>query len=1282
MKIKKMKLILYLLLLFVFSLLIIGTYFGTNSTLDAKAKITNNTNKNNKNQDDTNNLNTIDTTNKEAEEKDELPNNIVLPADSINSNINKQINYNYLERFDSKEYYDLFNVHNTSNISNSFNFESLKTKNEWSQYFSRINKNTEYKNDSWNHITDVNLIDVKRKDSNFFIIFSTLEKNNEYTLRYKYNNSQFLLNTSNVDGKIGFLIPNEHKNVLLINILKNNSIIKTFNDNAFVHFYDNGDDDLKAWEYDLSGNKISEINIDQNNNLNGKLTLVWPGRVGKSWNLNDLYGVFIVKNKTKIQKIFYSDQSIDSGEFEYRMNFVGEKIDGKLIDVVYNSDKTKSKIKLKSLREDQIISKLINQINNATDIKNNFLSIEEDNDKIVINFANNIENKRIKFLLKSLNYQYKYSKLFDTKFENGIEIINNQLFFLKKILPIELDEFIITNLSIDDEESNLTYLDKFVLKINQVNMLNLTKFIISKNEDGRLFAAININDDFNILKNKLIKVNFSVDMNKNFPDTSNKNFKEFSTKSIYIPWDKLHKFELNNLLDGLKYTLSSIEVLDINTLHKKNIIIKINDNFKKSFIQQRNYEKIKLNNFFNDQNIVPTDKMVENWLNNKEIENLEQNRTNTKNLLDLYLEVISRETKKWMNGISLPKPREYKFLNGEKMHVIQPRRNIMKSFVHIEENSSAYYDIDMNMFKNYKNHLDDSIIYISLHLDHYFMRIADYYPYMNQTSTVGIAIPIKELFENKKIENLDFKFSYFNNNVYLNEKLKNQIASDFNFTASLNNDIIKFVIKSRGQSKIFNFVKDHLLSNNQSIYINDFVFNYVYNGKNDIEFIDNDDPNFISLNNTNNEPNSIFLKGDINQLTSRYDKYNNFINPKNQKNSIRITSEKETNYKNYAEIKNRAFWIKGHGGTYNVFAKVKPNDDNDYRFYIFTNVHVIDEIDKNDISIENGYYTIKHNSFEKIYFPILPSDEKYKNDKTYPIYSDLQHNNDLVPILNKKAFNNLTDNDFKFQMIRNWNTIHTIASRKEDKYKNLNPYLFKQYDNLGNPRINEKIGKNFNFDVSILIWDLKFIFENFEHQYKENKQVYEYNNQIIDGNNKKAIDIMLDWKKIKPLKLSKYNKYIRKYSNLNYFLNTFPNAASWNEDSPTDDKSRYRSYLIGNPISVGTKEPFQFSGITSIGVSFTAIEIDTGQGSSGSAVYDYESNLAGIITSGYLSPQKNNTITKKDRIEHGSDFMLFDTESNSFIGQKDNYSDTSSFNQIVRRLSWLYPNEYHEFMEN
>ncbi|WP_027121424.1 hypothetical protein, partial [Mycoplasma leonicaptivi] len=751
-----------------------------------------------------------------------------------------------------------------------------------------------------------------------------------------------------------------------------------------------------------------------------------------------------------------------------------------------------------------------------------------------INFSQLIEqNTEVKILIKGTNPLQPWSKIVTLN-----NISGSSASFSTDLLQKNIKNFVLTHTFYDSKLNVYDLNDKYFfskpLPFNDIDLKEI-KFI-GDNDKKILYASANLDLDeqkVEYLKDKWFEFIFEAEIDR---DDNAAYYNNYYVKkpSVYVPFEKLNKFILSGFMDRVKYTLKELHVVEpySKDLYFRGIDLPRNSDL--SFVKYFNYD---LYNEILDKN-TQNDFSVQN-------KDLITNKTNL-TTTDLRNIALSNETK---NSIPYSIQNFYSLINYKyEMYYRNSKssNDVLKHFKMIDENnqevelkslvgrellSSKRFDFnpehtvvsmtkDLSRYKNLEQINDEDVLFnFMFEFDPTHKVLTDYGQGASTRNIVMVSVSYKLIKEQKVIDNSVFNVVHGADDFETQNLYHKILNSMFRFKLSLGNQKLKFEIiaKDEQNTKIFNFKPDHNLSLYNSAFIGNNQFYLFWKNKPgvNISFSESEYNNTKIVNPeevVSYKQRSEYDDSNFNPSLSEFDPDKLFtLYSKLQKTKSNATRLFDVdNQKGIKDLRKRSFAFRTDGSSWTVLGKVKPSDDNDYRFFVTTNQHVFDGYKRVDYKSNTNPWVQRKMEHVDIKIPVLTSKDKYSSDKTYPI---LQENN-----------LNFGEIEIPLEPINNFNN------------ERLFPTMSNFKDNQGNQP--EKIESR-RADLVYAIADFSFFFEKFPINQENN---WQFNNRQLNQKEKEVVQFIHNWKNLNLTQVSNQTYVIDDYVNLNAFAATYPVA--------------------------------------------------------------------------------------------------------------------------------------------
>ncbi|TDV24326.1 hypothetical protein BCF59_0286 [Mycoplasmopsis mustelae] len=927
---------------------------------------------------------------------------------------------------------------------------------------------------------------------------------------------------------------------------------------------------------------------------------------------------------------------------------------------------------------------------NMVDIDN----ITIGNNHITLNLSNQ-SNQTITsavVLVKSFDHHNPWSKYINLNINNGLAT------FSKKLLNNSINKYIITEIIINKEFKQVYNIaTKYKFKTSpQITNLNLENFDIYKNENSKeIFATAGFNltnEQWQILYDKVFVFYFEVKPKVFTPEkdlfdqtiNNNDNFDEKNTvqtfKKIYIPFKQLQKFSLAAFQEQILYKLKYIDVvnsgsylnfLDRIDISNKNIAFAYNFDWNNSNIHLKDqlYEndtKLDNNLYLNHGGLViKQDLKLEN---NKENAKTKINFSikNFANLLDFNYDFYNL-THRFANNNFKQNKKDFTLFKNSKqqdIHWFKTRDYLNNAIFKINDaKTEAVATVNLNDINMQTSVNDEDVIFwFVFELDLNPRKSYNLTEINDIPSRVRVPVSLKNIKQKQQMNNIDFLFDYIAEDNLYQQSLYQKIKNKIQFNLIFQNNRLSLQITSRNSNfKFYDNLTLHNFQNESGGYINrfDFFVNWVQDKKTKTKQITYQQQKKLDANSLLGEStaynNTYELKAsDYSANGETTPKLLEEL-PKKEDRGKRLFKEAKSVALN--ESRSRAFSIeKNLDGTWNIFAKVNDNP-NDYRFYAFVNYHVWDTLinqyaDLNKIAKKTVTKTQQKIEFTTIDL-IAPTLINKPVDLRRPVYTD--QNKGLSPEGNIFTYHIPNDKQ---------GIIYNLFIDFSRHFNNDGLDTFK--DNFA--EVSNKTNIHSKLDTIMVIIDFKTLFEEFQNK---NLETYIYQEKLLTQQQKDAIQHFLNFKNLKPLKLSSLSMFLNSFNNLNFYISTLPKTRLCGENPDCINKDtayglRYREYIIGNnPIQINDSANI----VETIGTAISGLveDFDWFSGSSGSGVYDYQGNLIGLDNQGGSWSSNG--------------FLVFDTPQFAHFGNSELNLNPRTFYEIIKKLAYLYPNKYKDIFK-
>ncbi|MDU3864974.1 hypothetical protein [Ureaplasma urealyticum] len=884
---------------------------------------------------------------------------------------------------------------------------------------------------------------------------------------------------------------------------------------------------------------------------------------------------------------------------------------------------------------------LLTKQNQTTDSRANFrfekIEINKENQTATINFSHDSDSQTTEKILNAINKRilvknYDWTNPF-SEIITYEKVNNNQLRFSLKTLPKSLKKFIITHIQYDDIVESLGNDLKNSFLYNQFEKeytLQKLDFYQYQNEIyGSAFFNFD-HDALEIYKNKTFLFEFTLDENYSDARKEKSLFAKYTPpiKFVRVPFKSLWKFKIPHLYNGFLYKLNKISIHDTNSMAPFGFIKTNNINIKPSFIINLIYDDRKIIDLYhvNNQNFSTKYQTLRNMnLTLNDLYNLWQS-----NQSQLYLDYSLR------NFISLVQyENSYQFYHtkaNENFYDFKAKKTNFKLVYNNEiknlhkialeentddlifkKNTEGCFNLKKSLTKiNNLNLINEKYLMfnITFGLDPNLIKETNLWDDIMLRSQISLSIPYTTLRDKKTIEDAEFVLNYAIGNKEYEHELYKKIKQSFRFKVTYINDELIIEIIPKNNVHIFDNIWEHNSSTNSSYFLTKANINIYYLNDTAIDINEN------------------------NKLNNQY--------------ATRIYKDNEEKFSAIKNARNRVMSLSLiQDGTWNVLGKVKPNDDNDYRYYLISCAHVLNSTQAfksiNKTGNKNLFET--GNSCNGDFDPLVPqivNESEVINDKKVPYYNATEKNGKLEA--NK--------NQFQFLNFPKKINIESIINFNHQAKNKISPHV----NSLGH------FNSNSSLDFSLITVDLKPIFE----KYGKLEESIDFKN--LTKEQKAVIKHIINFKNLKPLKLSEQTKYFSNGQHVNWYLATFPRTETINNFN-AGKLPRYREYIINKYDKI--QENITTINNYSSTVGTTKISgkyLDIGSGSSGSVIYDESGNLIGMVSFG---AHANGKFT-------AGGLIVFDSLISGFFGDKNNLANRTSLIQQIKQLAYLYPEKYED----
>ncbi|MCS4536825.1 hypothetical protein NXS15_01640 [Mycoplasma sp. CSL7475-4] len=909
----------------------------------------------------------------------------------------------------------------------------------------------------------------------------------------------------------------------------------------------------------------------------------------------------------------------------------------------------------------------------------NIESINVADNNVIINLnKNQYPNKTPSMVLvKSWNDEKPWSKWI-----NLHEINSSSVAFDYLLLNNKISKFVIVQMEFNNGDVSKIAFDKKNSFNNtlSLNNLKIDSFNVYKdNKNKNIYGSIALNlteNQHEYISDKIIALTFSVKEKIYKPETDlfgsptnseeefNKENSVPNRKRIYLNYNQLHKFKLNGLQEKIQYKLNELEVLNTDFSPVQTPIKITNTNwfaFNFNWISDHKLNDQLIEYTHDDVQPISKESLIKNNRNNL----IDFSVKNLSTLIDYNFEKHNFLTR-YPNNKNNINFKDYSIVKNNKeqqLHWFKTRNFLSKQIINIDKNGkNANIVKKINSIQGLNNiDPENVLLWINLQLDTNPINSRLWTEFNDVHSRVRIPISLKSIQENSVIEDVDFLFDYVSEDPKFQQDLAAKIKSLVKFDLHLNGDDLELKLSAREgfDTSFTNLASKHNTATNHSIFIDTAdLFVYWIQDKNtdkllsfkEVEMVDNLSikPSTTSYNDTYDIKTETVSHSS--QQISKYEVKDVLIPTPSAEETGRRLFQQDSSV-GIEQGRKRMFSLSNKfDGTWNVISKVN-DDPNDFRFWVFANYHVWNvNTSKNSGLFSNkttGEFGNDKYSVNKgqLVVPTLISKD---DNRQGPIYGFASNLPDL------EVTGNLYD--FNFANSNNAITIELIKDFSRNKANNFDD----SRDNEGFIIDKNNLNSASGADIAIAIIDFKVIFEKFGNGKLDN---YVENGSFLSQRQKNAIQHILNFKDLEPMKFSKKSRYMNSDNNLNFYIASLPKVNTSSNEDGYANIARYREYLFAlNTLKISLSEPSTiFKGFQ--GASWWETRyFDLFSGSSGSGIYDHEGNLVGLNTQG--SPARKNN------------FTFSETQKYSFFGNDDTQYNPGSFYEINKKLAYLYPNDF------
>ncbi|MCU4117458.1 hypothetical protein N8G13_03260 [Mycoplasma zalophi] len=937
----------------------------------------------------------------------------------------------------------------------------------------------------------------------------------------------------------------------------------------------------------------------------------------------------------------------------------------------------------------------------------------DSNDSVQFTFQNlnNLNSNNIEVLVKGWDGKDIWTKWLQVqKTSNGITLQKNQL-------NKYLNKYVVTAIK-DTQNQYKVLLNNNNIFLNNANLNNLkiSHFNVYKDENNKdIFGTLMLNwtnEQANLLRNKIFVLTFETkqkeyiekshiipaklfELEKKIIDNEHEKIDDKNRvqrhKKVYVNFENLWKFKLNGLQEKIEYRLKSVSVQNKNEYFDITKPILPSESYYFSFnfdwnnpyklnnllINDKDYEELKTYNFVTNEKNISKSTLFNNHNTTKNkipfsIHNLGQ-------LINYNYEVHTIKTLYKNRKKYLPaNDNDQEFVNYQivknnypfDLNWFKTKDYLSAQLFKINENKTqAIITKNLNsIIKLDSIPSEDVIFWLTFELNPN-PQIANHWSEFNDVdSRVTIPISYKNLKKYKTLNDVEFMYNFNSEDNKFQTDIAKKIKSLLAFNLELNdNKELTLKIKVRDlNTKINNTVWNHNSSSERSIYIStaDLFVNWIQqpNKEKILSFKEVDKVDNLSIQTTSTAYNNSY---ELKYSTKERDnlKIDNYLEDEINPDDINKRLFIEDNSEGIQQGRQRVYSLsKKSDGSWNILAKVN-DDPNDYRFWTFANYHVWvtnKSANSNLAKVStskngNEILTIKKG---EIIAPTLISKDTL--NKKEPIFYQPDNDKNINVVGNMYEFNfQNTDDAITYEMIVDFSNNYTNIF---DSFKN----------NLGEIQIREphketvknnsdkthKEQQKNRADLVIAIVDFQSIFKKFRNK----DLTKEIDGKLLTKREQGAINHILNFANLKPLKFSKLSRYMNSFNNLNAYVASLPKVPTKNRDGEVES-SRYREYLYGiNSIRIDFSDVEKFSKSYNAALYSDIKYFDLYSGSSGSAVYDYEGKLLGFIEQGTAARINN--------------FIFTETQKYSYFGNDDTNLNPGTFYSITKKLNYLYPMDF------
>ncbi|MGZ9761868.1 hypothetical protein ACXYRQ_00110 [Mycoplasma sp. 394] len=1066
------------------------------------------------------------------------------PNQKIQSNALLEPKYSAIKQNNIPVVYDLQNTA-TSKTSDQLTLDSIKSNNtNHSDYFTQKETSENKQNNStFAQLKSYIYDSTHQKYRLNFLVPNSFAK--AYTLKIRKNNVEESISATSMKyDHYLYEIPYDHSATIdLIGLIDdNNQSIKTFNSSFGIHPYTfNFDTTVDANIRSISIQPKTGNNIDVFVKVRKK---TYPDRLAylnntklKVWRNNNIVEVTATRRIDDYHATILAGDQIVS--FVYNTSTTTQIHDLPLTEINFDSSK------------------------NTYDI--NSITVDQNAQKVNVTLNSNVTNaNNLSFIVKGIDHNIPFIRTITPTINNNIAS-----FDINQLSNANIS-YVITNILLNDGFIDLSEDKKYQFNITTIENNNLSYFNYYMDQNTKkVYASAFFNFNSHNLK-YLKNMYFDFMFEKETQNYDNQLVLGFEpTKHIMVRFDDLWKFELPNFNEYIKYTLKKVRIVKPVT-YKQLATIDVAANLQKTLAYHFNYASVDQNNFSANgierrtTNDFSRYDLRKKWLANYANDTVDFSLYNLWSVSEYLSDYTFIKDREFLNQ-AYPNPIVYKFNKNSETKKIQlfgPREQVKAKLFNIDNsNKTASLTKKLSNFKNLDQIPEnESLMMFDFEFELHDRTNYDLYYAYTINSTVRLPFNLTKLKQTGKLENLNFYFYQIFTSQAVQEHNYNKINAKFSFNLYYDSSNNTITLKVISKDKDYNFTQDiatHNIGLEKNVFIGPARIAVIHTNENvKIEY--NSDK-VDALSNFN--PKISYLNENINK------NYDFSFSPGMSVDDIKTWQSKrlfKEDKSGAADLmRQRAFRISV--GTWNLIGKVKPDDDNDYRFYVMTNHHV-------------AVHVPVPNTPTSFYIPTLLDRPAAGTYQTGPSVQDGK----LTKIY---AFENYK---YNYQLIKD--------------YYNIGSFI----DNEGRYQENNIAA---NQDLVIATIDLRSIFEQY--------QGVDLSKIQMDAQTKESIKYILNWKNLAPTKLSNEVKYLQDFDALNWYVASFPGERTIGPE--TVKSIRYREYILMYMPYFMNDLDYEQTRYKSTKISFNRVGIDLAGGASGSGVYDEKGNVVGLITEGWNS---------------------------------------------------------------